>query len=159
MLLRYVADIVQAFKGEPTQFFDAANSLNPNLQFTLDKMHTDPKLPLLDLNIVVSRDKKVNWNQKPSDTRTTLNYRSCANSVKKTSAIEAPYIEFLGVHLFERKLIKLIGRKGWQTISLIFSKKKWQQTSCAKSLRIRARLWTTLFFNSITKKCETTGSK
>ena len=46
---------------------DAANSLHPNLQFTLEKTNSEGNLPFLDLNINVSQDRRVtcSWYQKP----------------------------------------------------------------------------------------------
>ena len=50
LFLRYVDDIVRTVRGEPTCLLDAANSLHPNLQFTLEKTNSEGNLPFLDLN-------------------------------------------------------------------------------------------------------------
>ena len=53
--LRYVDDIVRTVRGEPSCLLDAANSLHPNLQFTLEKTNLEGILPFLDLNINLSQ--------------------------------------------------------------------------------------------------------
>ena len=90
LFLRYVDDIVRTFRGEPSCLFNAANSLHPNLQFTLQKINSEENLPFLDLNINVSQDRRVtcSWYQKLKDTGTILNYRSCAPTQCKRSVIQ-----------------------------------------------------------------------
>ena len=90
LLLRYVDDIVKTVRSEPICVLGAANSLDPNLQITLEETISKGNLQFLDLNVNVSQDRCVtcNWYQKQTDTRTKLNYRSCATL----------YTEFLGVH-------------------------------------------------------------
>ena len=90
LFLRYVDDIVRTVRGEPRCLLDAANSLHPNLQFTLEKTNSEGNLPFLDLNINVSQGRRVscNWYQKPTDTVTKLNYRSCAPTQYKGSVIQ-----------------------------------------------------------------------
>ena len=90
LFLRYVDDIVRTFRGEPSCLFKAANSLHPNLQFTLQKINSEENLPFLDLNINVSQDRRVtcSWYQKLKDTGTILNYRSCAPTQCKRSVIQ-----------------------------------------------------------------------
>ena len=53
MFLGYVDDIVRTVRGEPSCLLDAANSLHPNLQFTLEETNSEGNLPFLDLNINV----------------------------------------------------------------------------------------------------------
>ena len=74
----------------PSCLLDAANSLHPNLQFTLEKTNSEGNLPFLDLNINGSQGRRVScsWYQKPTDTGTILNYRSCAPTQYKRSVIQ-----------------------------------------------------------------------
>ena len=91
LFLRYVDDIVRTVRGEPSCLLDAANSLHPHLQFNLEKTNSEENLPFLDLNINVSQARRVtcSWYQKPTDTGTILNYRSCAPTQYKHSAIQS----------------------------------------------------------------------
>ena len=75
MFLGYVDDLVKTVRGEPSCLLDAANSLYPNLQFTLDKTNSEGNLPFLDLNISVSQGRRVTciWYHKPTYTGTILN--------------------------------------------------------------------------------------
>ena len=90
LFLRYVDDINSTVRGEPSCLLDAANSLHPNLQFTLEKINSEGNLPFLDLNINVSQCRGVtcSWYQKSTDTGTILNYRSCAPTQYKRSLIQ-----------------------------------------------------------------------
>ena len=90
LFLRYVDDIVRTVRGEPSVLLDAASSLHPNLQFTLEKINSEGNLPFLDLNINVSQGRRVtcSWYQKPTDAVTILNYRSCAPTQYKGSVIQ-----------------------------------------------------------------------
>ena len=76
---------------EPSCVLDAAKSLHPNLQFTLEEINSEGNLPFPDLNTNVSQDRGVtcNWHQKSTDTGTILNYRSCAPSQFKRSVIQS----------------------------------------------------------------------
>ena len=89
LFLRYVDDHVKTVRGEPSCLLDA-NSLHPNLQFTLEESNSKVKLPFLDLNINISQGSGLNcsWYQKPTDTGTILNYRSCAPTQYKRSVIQ-----------------------------------------------------------------------
>ena len=71
LFLRYVDDIVRTVSGEPSCLLDTANSLHPNLQFTLEKTNLEGNLPFLDLNINVSQGRRVtcSWYQKPNKYR------------------------------------------------------------------------------------------
>ena len=82
--------IVRTVRGEPSCVLDAAISLHPNLQFTLLETNSEGNFLFLDLNINLSRDRRVtsNWYQKPTDTGTILNYRSCATPQNKRSGIQ-----------------------------------------------------------------------
>ena len=90
LFLRYVDDIVRTVRGEPSGLLDAANSLHPNLQFTLEKTNSEGNLQFLDLNINVSQGRRVtcSWYQKARDTGIILNYRSCAPTQYKRSVIQ-----------------------------------------------------------------------
>ena len=59
LFLRYVDDIVRTVRGELSCLLDAANSIHPNLQFTLEKTNSEGKLPFLDMNINVSQGRRV----------------------------------------------------------------------------------------------------
>ena len=90
LFLRYEDNLVRTVGDEPSCVLDAANSLHPNLQFTLEETNSKGSLPFLDLNINVSHDRGVtcNWYQKPTNTRTILNYRSCEPAQYKRSVIQ-----------------------------------------------------------------------
>ena len=53
LLLRYVDDIVKTVNCQLSYVLDAANSLRPNLQFTLKETNSEGSLPFPDLNINV----------------------------------------------------------------------------------------------------------
>ena len=65
LFLRNVDDIVRTVRGEPSCLLDAANSLHPNLQFTLEKTNSEGNLPFQDLTINVSQGRRVtcSWYQ------------------------------------------------------------------------------------------------
>ena len=88
--LRFVDDIVRTVRGEPSCLLDAANSLHPNLQFTLEETNSEGNLPFLDMNINVSQGRGVTcrWYQKPTDNGSILNYRCCAPTQYKRSVIQ-----------------------------------------------------------------------
>ena len=50
--------VVKKVRGEPSYVRDAANSPHPNLKFTLEKTNSEGKLPILDLNLNVSQDRR-----------------------------------------------------------------------------------------------------
>ena len=80
LFLRYVDDIVSTVKGDPEKVLRAANSLHPNLQFTKETPNTNKNLAFLDLQISIDKSRKISCGsyQKPTDTGTILNFRSCA---------------------------------------------------------------------------------
>ena len=86
-LLRYVDDIVRTVKGEAICVLDAAISLHPNLQFTLEETNSKGNLPFPDLNTNVSQDRGVtcNWYRA---TGTILKDRSSAPTQYKLSVIQ-----------------------------------------------------------------------
>ena len=90
IFLRYVDDIVRTVKGDPEKVLRAANLLHPNLQFAIETPNTNGKMSFLDLQISVDKSRKINcgWYQKPTDTGTILNFRSCAPLHYKRSLIE-----------------------------------------------------------------------
>ena len=79
LFLRYVDDIVRTVKGDPENVLRAANLLHPNLQFTTETPNTNGTLAFLDLQISIDKSRKIScgWYQKPTDTGTILNFRSC----------------------------------------------------------------------------------
>ena len=80
LFLRYFDDIVRTVKGDPEKVLLAANLLQPNLQFTIETTNTNGNLAFLDLQISIDKSRKIScgWYQKPTDTGTILNFRSCA---------------------------------------------------------------------------------
>ena len=90
LFLRYVDDIMRTVKGESEKKLRAANLLHPNLQFTIETSNTNRNLAFLDLKFSVDKSRKINcgWYQKPTDTSTILNFRSCAPLQYKRSVIE-----------------------------------------------------------------------
>ena len=90
MFLRYMDDIVRTVRGKPSCLLEAASSLHPNLQFTLETIYSEGNLPFLDLNLILSQGRRVicSWYQKPADSGFILNYRGCAPTQYKRSAIQ-----------------------------------------------------------------------
>ena len=90
LFLRYVDDIVRTVKGDPEKVLRAANLLHPKLQFTIETPNTKGNLAFLDLQISIDKSRKIScgWYQKPTDTGTILNFRSCAPLQYKRSEIE-----------------------------------------------------------------------
>ena len=90
LFLRYVDDIVRTVKGDPEKKLRAANLLHPNLQFTIETPNTNGTLAFFDLQISIDKSRKIScgWYQKPTDTGTILNFRSCAPLQYKRSVIE-----------------------------------------------------------------------
>ena len=80
LLLRSVDDFLKTVKGDPSLVMHAAKKLNPNLQFTLETPNENGDFPFLDININVDGNMQVEcgWYQKPTETGTLLNFRSCA---------------------------------------------------------------------------------
>ena len=88
--LRYVDDIVRTVRADTKVLLDAVNNLRPNLQFTIETTDDKNSLPFLEMSINVQPEGNIfcTWNQKPSDTGTILNYRSCATLEHKKSIIQ-----------------------------------------------------------------------
>ena len=87
--LRYVDDIVRTVRDDTKKLLDAVNNLHPNHQFTLETTDDKNSLPFLDKSINVQPEKNIfcTWYQKPSDTGTIMDYRSCAPLQHKKSII------------------------------------------------------------------------
>ena len=85
LFLRYVDDIVITVKGDSEKVLRALNLLHPYLQFTRETPNTNGNLAFLDLQISIDKSRKINcgWYQKPTDTGTVQNFRSCAPSVQE----------------------------------------------------------------------------
>ena len=81
LFLRYVDDIMRTVKDDPEKVLRAANLLYPNLQFTIETTNTNGNLAFLDLKVSIDESRKIEcgWYQKPTDTGTILNFRSCAS--------------------------------------------------------------------------------
>ena len=90
LFLRYGDEIVRTVRGEPSCVLGATNTFHRNLQLTLEETNSAGKLLFLDINKNVSQDRGVtcNWYQKPTDTGSILNYRSCAPTQYKRSVIQ-----------------------------------------------------------------------
>ena len=90
VFLRYVDDIVRTVRGDKKELLDAVNNFHPNIQFTLETTDDKNSLPFLDMSIDVKREWTVfcTWYQKPSDSGTILNYRSCAPLQHKKRIIQ-----------------------------------------------------------------------
>ena len=90
LFLRYVDNIVRTVKGDFEKTLRAAKLLHPNLQFTIRTPNTNGKLAFFDLQISIDKIRKINcgWYQKPTDTGTILNFRSCAPLQYNKSVIE-----------------------------------------------------------------------
>ena len=105
MFFRYLDDNVRTVRGEPSCILDAADSLHPNLQFTLEETISEGSFPFLHLNINVSQGRGGTWKwyQKPTSTGTILNYRSCAPTQYKRSVIQGPvHRVFRGTSIWEQ---------------------------------------------------------
>ena len=78
-LLRYFDDIVRTVRGDTIELLDAVNNLHLYLTF-LD----------MSINVNVQPEGTIvcTWYQKPSDTGTILNYRSCSPLQHKKSIIQ-----------------------------------------------------------------------
>ena len=77
-------------KGDPEKMLWAANLLHPNILFTIETPNTKGNLAFLDLQYSIDKSRKISsgWYQKPTDTGTILNFRSCAPLQYKRSVIE-----------------------------------------------------------------------
>ena len=53
LFFRYPDDILRTVTGESSGVLNTANSLQPNLQFTLEENNSEGNLPFLDLNMNV----------------------------------------------------------------------------------------------------------
>ena len=93
VFLGNVDDIVRTVRDDTKELLDAVNNLHPNLQFTLETTEDKNCLPILDVSLNVQPEGNIfcTWYQKPSDTGTILNYRSCATLQHKKSIIQEQY--------------------------------------------------------------------
>ena len=103
LFLRYVDDIVRTVKGDPEKVLRAANLLHPNLQSTIEKPNTNGKLAFLDLKISIDKSRKNNcgWCQKPTDTRTILNFTGCALRNKRNVVEGTVHLVFRSTSTWE----------------------------------------------------------
>ena len=109
LFLRYVDDIVRTVEGDPEKVLRAANLLHPNLQVTIETPNTNGNLAFLNLQISIDKSRKISsgWYQKPIDTGTILNFRSCALLQYKRSLIEELFTGFSAVSQHGKNMIKL----------------------------------------------------
>ena len=90
IVLRYIEDIVRKVRCDKKELLDEVKNLYPDLQFTLETIDDKNSLPFLDMSINVQPEGTnfYKWYQKPSDTGTILNYRSCAPLQNNKSIIQ-----------------------------------------------------------------------
>ena len=90
MFKRYVEDIICTVRGDPDDYLKFANSLQNNLQFTLEKVNMEGNLAFLDINVNVSSESNItcHWYQKPTDTGIILNFCSCTTLQHKKIVIQ-----------------------------------------------------------------------
>ena len=133
-------DIVRTVKGEPSCLVDAANYLHPNLQFTLEETNSEENMSFLDLNINVSQGRGVtcNWYQKPTETGTILNYRSCAPTQYKRSVIQGTVLRFFRNTSSWEQFYKAMETNRAQLLTIEYPENWYAKVSCAKSSRVRA---------------------
>ena len=108
LFLRYVDNIVRTVKGDFEKMLRAAKLQHPNLQFTIRTPNTNGKLAFFDLQISIDKIRKINcgWYQKPTDTGTILNFRSCAPLQYKKSVIEGTVHQVFAVRQHGKNMIK-----------------------------------------------------
>ena len=77
-------------KGDSEELSSAANQLDPNIQFTLEKANGKGNLAFPGINVNVDTLKKIicGWFQKSNDTWTILNFRRCASLHYQKNIIE-----------------------------------------------------------------------
>ena len=109
LFLRYIDDIVRTVKVDPEKVLRAANLLHSNLQFTIETPITNGNLAFLDLQISIDKSRKIScgWYQKPTDTSTILNFRSCAHLQYKRSVMRELFTGFSAVRQHGKNMIKL----------------------------------------------------
>ena len=141
LFLRYVDDIVRTVRGKPSCLLDAANSLHPNLQFTLEETNSEGNLPFLDLNKNVSQGRGVicSWYQKRTDTGTILNYRSCTSTQCKRSVMQGTVHRVLRSTSNWEQFNKAMetNRAQWLTISTLQIGPQMCQSVISGSLTLR----------------------
>ena len=83
-------DIICTVRGDPDGYLKFAKILHNNLQFTLEKVNMEGNLAFLDINVNLSSKSNItcHWYQKPTDTGTILNFRSCAPLQHKKNVIQ-----------------------------------------------------------------------
>ena len=108
LFLRYVDDIVRTVKGDPENVLRAANLLHPNLQFTTETPNTNGTLAFLDLQISIDKSRKIScgWYQKPTDTGTILNFRSCTPFSTREVWLKELFTGFSAVRQHGKNMIK-----------------------------------------------------
>ena len=120
IFLRYVDDIVRTNKGEPICVLDAANYLNPKLQFTLEETSSEGNLPYLGLNTKALQDIAItcNWCENQQLLGQYWVLEAACHISKSAVLSKALFIELLiGSNLI--RLWTRIGCSGWQISTLI----------------------------------------
>ena len=81
---------LRSVRGDTKELLDAVNNLHPNYQISLETTNDKNSLPFLDISINVKPEGTIFCicYQKPSDTGTILNYRSCAHLQHEKSIIQ-----------------------------------------------------------------------
>ena len=87
---RYVDDIICPVKDDPDKFLNRVIKLHNNLEFTIESLNENQELAFLDMTVHVDTNRKTTckWYQKPTDTDTTLNFRSFVPLQHKKNIIE-----------------------------------------------------------------------
>ena len=81
---------MRTVKGYPEKVLRAGKLLHQRLQFTIETPNTNGKVAFIDLQISIDKSRKIScgWYQKPKDSGTILNFRSCAPLQYKRTVIE-----------------------------------------------------------------------
>ena len=87
---RHVDVIICTVKDDPDKLLNEVNKLYNNLEFTIERLNENRELAFLDMTVHVDIKRKITfkWYQKPTDTDTTLNFRSCAPLQHRKNLIE-----------------------------------------------------------------------
>ena len=87
---RYVDDIICTVKDDPGKLLNRVNKLHNNLEFTIERLNENRELAFLDMRVHDDINRKITckWYQKPTDTDTTPNFRSCVPFQHKKNIIE-----------------------------------------------------------------------
>lgn len=93
---RYVDDILRTMlKGGEEYLLNFANTMHPNLKFTLESEDNDGGLSFLDMRVEhVGNKIEASWYTKKTDTGVVLNYNSEARNIFNLASYQVSYIAF-----------------------------------------------------------------